>query len=423
MSSRSPRLRTVTGLPGFEPGFKFHRRWARYDKIEVSFDLGGVLQGEHSEIHEQFDRIAESSHILKKDSNSRMPALNINDNDHWIFGGQAKVYTNHSGQTRIRVYLTVNPTRYFANNPPGRRVQPNNEYYDLQAHGPSRRTVYAEILDRNDNLIIHSRLPEAYNTLWEEILNDLLMKAAGLIEHEIETYAEDGYFSFFQEPTEWAVRSVEVYWEFHADNAPVTVIDFGKYASTYFRRHRERMHHSMTDYDGVFTSYIFDTAHKNVKLALYAKTEDRIRIECRFSVSPKILFNKHGFNDENYPRNDIRNLSRMISDVVAKAQSAAAPLKNACEDYKPSKPNTLSQAISSLAALSYMAGHNQTLTQKIIRTLLISGRVAETTDPKYNDALTRMKERGLLKDYRKRPNQPREYSPVSFLKTLIDKFR
>lgn len=230
----------------------------------------------------------------------------------------------------------------------------------------------------------------------------------------MERYSSDIFA--FQRPR-WTIQSLEVYWEFRTPNAPLVAESFGTHTSDYFRRHRKRMHLSEIDYNAGYVSYTYQMRKQNVSVVLYAKTQDCICIECRFTSYPKSMY--AAFTDRAYSPSSLLATSSMISALAEKARLEMAPLRQAHKTYNQRDVIRRWELVSALAAFSHMAGHNQIIIQRIIQNLLINQRVVETSDRQYNEALRRMVERKLLKRLPKTPRQPQSYSLTGAMKKII----
>ncbi|MGB4107404.1 MAG: hypothetical protein WBK55_06370 [Alphaproteobacteria bacterium] len=405
-------------LPSFDAGFNFPVRRARYDKLEITLELGWVDNADTRVINEEFRRIARRSRLLNSDGSADFPALRIAKRKagrgRWLFDGKLQVISGGRSVPRIKAHLSINPTRYFANNPPQRRERAS--YSDLKTYESEQAKILRECLDHNDNLVIDDRLDEALDENWREICSRAVERAIEVIQVDIERYSTRDIF-VFEHPGAWTVKSLEVYWEYRAVNAPLVVESFCNHAAHYFRRHRRRIHLKEIDQEASFASYIFEPGRKGVSIAVYAKTQSRIRVECRFTTYPKSIYNK-ALTDRRFPRGNLSSLFSMIEALAEMAQDEMLPLRAAHKSYKK---NVLRRfgLINTLAAISYMAAQDEMIIHRVIENLLVNKLVVENQDQKYNQALRRMAERNLLKPLPKRSRQPRIYAPSGILRKII----
>lgn len=414
------RNRSKPDILGFEPGFNFPASWARYDKIELSIDMGGVDTTNSKTIHDAFRTLAKTSTLLRNEGSEDVPALAIKKRkSDWLLGGQIRVYPKKTGRSRLRAHLSLNVSRYFAHNPPSRRPVKGNRTYKLQSYGPSLVATGMEALDGRDNLVIEARLAEARDINWNTLFKEMLYQATNKIAADIEEHSPGRLFYFSESGAEdWTIKAAEVYWEFQVPNAPLVAESFSQHAADHFRRHRLRMHLSEIDTDGAAQSYIFDTKRKDVSIALYAKTDNRIRVECRFKTYPKQIYSTELTNAK-YPASRVNGLLSMLSALTAKASKEMKPLREAHESFTPTAVRKKADAIGTLAALSWVAGHDQIMTRRILQSLMLTGRVSAGADKTYNAVLDKMAQRGLVRPYPKRARQPIEYAPVASFKRII----
>lgn len=419
------RVRRIPELPEFEPGFKLSPSLARYDKMEVSIDLGRLGFEKEDRIFKAFKRIGQKSLLLRQDGSQKSPKLITrarNAGEDWLYSATIKL----SWSNRLRVYLKINPQRFFVHNPPDRieNGRPRGGSKDrlwLNRYGPAEIQARKQTLDGQDNFICSQRLVEAQELDWPEYILDYINLIRQSLEAEIHKCAPRGFLLANGAIQEWTIQSAEIGWEFHANNALLVAEDFGRHASSYFQKHRRIMHMNEIAREHAATYYIFRADKRDIEVAVYAKTEDRLRIECRFKGNPKTLYTE--FDNEMFPRTILGGLGDMLWELRRKAAKEINPLKLAYKNYGGGGMLSRLETVQTLAALSHVTSGNQIITSHILKHLLTTGRVCERyNDPKYNQLLEDLKTRGLLKSMRKRPRLPREYAPHASFKRILDKF-
>lgn len=419
MKQGSVRQRKRPDICGFEPGFNFDPKWARYDKMELSLELGSITADESAHIHQAFVYMGRDSLYLGNDGSLATPRLKIKKNSDWLFSGVINIRRETNTRYKIIAHLNINISRYFAHNPPTRPKRRGQSM--IRAYAPAGLAAAREALDGNDNLVIDSRLAEARDTNWNALLRQVITEAANAIQNEMYIHCRDLDYSFHKSPKEWSVKAAEIFWEFQVKDAPLVVEEFGKHSASVFRKHSIKDIYEV-EIEGSRKSFVFNTGHNSVKLALYAKTENRMRIECRFVNYPKRIYNKD-INDTTYPVAHLTGLARMMSELVLKAQEKAEVLLKPKKTFNPDRVLALSDLLSALAGLSRSASDDVITATRVIRNLKLTGRLVDGLDDGYNKTLNKMAQRGLLQAYPKRKGQPKEYAPVGALKRLLEHFK
>ena len=414
-------------LPKFEPRFIFDLAWARYDKIEINFDIGKFNTLNTQDIHDVFVAVGRDSEFFRNNGSEGLPQLNIRKRGRgWLVGGRIRVRPRPAHRdSNIRASLSINPTRFFAHNPSDRIAErrsgetPNSwgdpRLFKIERNIPLEIELTRHSLGFSDNYIPNSRLAAALRLDWNGLIYEYLEIIQSKIVAEIERASPDRLFISNDTITGWTLSRTEIYWEFEHENAVAVADDFGKFIANSFKSSSTRYHLDEAADIESGRSYIFKTTNKNISIALYAKTDNRIRIECRFLKNPKECF--ADINNTLFPNTDLMALVGMLESLKEKALETLSPIAEKSRYYDSTQvPNTTALAIQ-LSTVSSIT-KNPLFIKHILEGALIDGRISETTDDTFNTVLLELSEAGLLKKLRKKANKPRFYEVVGSLAIL-----
>jgi hypothetical protein len=423
-SSGRVRLRRRAYNPEFETGFNFLPELARFDKISINFDIAGVEGATAQQVFENFRRVAGNSEFLRLDGRGYNRNLKIRRNmnrglrqrtgdtspyNKPLFTGYIKYDTQEA--PRLRAFLNINPTRYFAYNPSD-RIYPDycgeeNVFSTLFEDGDIKSE-----LKRNaavgDNFILSDRLQEAYEENWIRQTIDYAILCGDLLREEIAEHSGlYPHYSFYNGLRNWTINHFECYWEYTAPDAdaPYLVKQFCKHLSKRLKSSRERVYPSEVNTSQEISTFIFSARNKKRNIAIYAKSDDRLRVECRFEGNPLSMYSN--WDRDRYPTTR-RGISDMISDLREKAIEALQPIQTGYNSFNFDDMPRPAHIARQLSTLYSVTRNNTAQIRRIIEANLSDERIVEPeVDNGYRRVLRQLAKEGVL-DKVKSTN-PREY--------------
>lgn len=414
----------------FDVGMDFEPRRARYDKIEVGISFGRCVTNDTTRVHELFHRIRQTKWLLC-DGSAVRPKLEVRKRKNsLLFNGTINFHPNSAGGY-LRAYITFNPSRYFAHNPASRpRERERNGtgfgmHYKLTQYPPALAELTAKTFDGSDNFILDKRLREANSLNWSDYTTDLLQDIIALISDTIRKYDRDNLFTFVpRQLSDWSLRGAELYWEFRQPDAVTMAKIFGAHMANNYVRHRVSYYGDklapMEDISGAICSWVFYTGTENVHLALYAKANNRIRVECRFTSTVTKIYSSEFPDKYPFSRSDIRGLLQLLRELKSKSYDNIYKIGEERRNFDPTPLMKAYDAVDTVTALNFAAGTDQLSMLQVIKTIKMASRVSETGKSAYDKCLHRMVQRGLLKQIgRKKPDQPRHYQPSRAFSSFI----
>lgn len=399
-------------------------RWAWLDKISISYDLGVARTVDVAAVHERFKAIARESNLLANDGSENKPRMVIRRRGkNWLFKGMLTTETRRShGNTLLRLQVDLNPLRFFANNPPGRRRERFKPFYKVQSHTPSMTHAQHETTNSEDNYVVDARLPEAAVANWNAQLDEYISLIHGLIISELSKDVQAGFFIFNQPLHNWTIGSAEICWEFAVNDAPFFVKNFGRYTKGLFPKTSTKFHLNKVEQEYIGNSYIYETRYNKVKAAMYAKSDNRVRLECRFIKYPRQIF--ADLNTNTFPPLSANAFYEMTDALKIKAISMLSPLIMARQKYKAKSLQRRMLVVDALSGLAYHSQQQGQDVSHIIKLLCAGTSVSERIGhPQHNQLLRDLKERDLLQTpYRKKSNRPVQYVPGPILRKIMRMF-
>lgn len=406
----------------FETSFNFSKRYVRYDKLEVNFDIATVVgENQRDAIVNHFARIASTSSFLRLDGRASNTVLIIRTKrdlelhdgltvEPLLFSGKLLILPLDNGSGyKVRAFININPTRYFTHNA-GRRLS-DAPYEKLQINEAAEVEAKMLSFGVNDNFIRDEHLDGAYLANWNAITREYLDLIRRKIQEEMRSAENNAVAYSYNDSLEaWTLKHAEYYWEYKTkdDEASDLAESFCEHLKTRFLDIKQSYHLNAADFSYDSVSYIFQTSSKNITIAIYAKAHNRIRIECRFSKNPKEMYSSE-FRDKGFTSDDESQLFLMLEELTKKVQSKCEIIKTEKELFEPNKKQNPTHLASILAGISHEANNNTIYYARMIRCIRSSKKIIETDDNNYNSFLRRLERRGILKKVKKQKGKPRMY--------------
>ncbi len=427
-TNRTIRQRAFQDIYGFETSFKLKKSHCRIDKLEIAFDIAELGDGSFSELNEDLRHIGRASELLTDHGRGEKQLIfrkrrrrRSQDDFHLaLIEGTIKKDTNSDTPT-LRAFLKINPTRYFAYNPTD-RIDPyddgfwgedyeSDDFFRLYKDQDIARLIQSESIT-GDNFIVSNRLREANQLNWQQYTVDYAELCAERIYSEIcEHTNNERLYNFLPNLSNWTVQKIEYYYEFQtrSDDAVFITRKFGEHLKSRLRLKKDNIHSAGEEReDDDPHSYIFSTRSKNVDISLYAKAQNRIRLECRVKKNPKMCVNS--IKKKNYSRTSKTALKRMLIDLKEEATKKLNPIINHKNGFKLGNilmPGELSIA---LGRLYIGTGSISLYIKRIVESCMTGEKLIEPDrDNRYRRVLRLLasKDLEILETIKK--TNPREY--------------
>lgn len=242
-----------------------------------------------------------------------------------LFSGQLKIIKISDNQYRLRLHLSINPTRFCCYQPApiaiGTRrrliLSPNTVLFT------QLKTIVHESersLDRNDNVALTPQAKQnCHPSLYQHNFRKYIQSINHYMHNLLESFSSynQGIFTYNVEPY-YSLKSLETYWEVEDENSTPTV----KFLEDEFRRITSN--NSVREYASSETTRDFDAVslssnlRAGERIKIYAKTNKRIRIE----ISHKLKENPSLMNGA-YTCENIDRLFEMIDTLAVRALTEA----------------------------------------------------------------------------------------------------
>lgn len=404
-------------LQKFEPGINFDIQRARFDRLNINLKIGRANTADSAAVHRLFDRIARGSRLFRSNGSDDYPELVIKtQKEDWLFGGSVRSGRNRHGFSNISANLELNPTRYFVHNTSGRPINRGlhgwRHYYPLYGNAKAQLFAAAGSLDANDNYIPDSRISEAGSINWARYTTDYMMLAYEFIVMELKRFDIDDILVLPPQPASWTIAQAEIYWEYEHDNAALIAKDFGAYAGNFYRGKRATDYTVTADSEAQCYASLFKPDKKKVSISLYAKAENRLRIECRYLGHPKKIYaRKDGdLRNELYEPGLVRDFCAFLPALAQKAQEELEPLQKAIRKYDPEHAPNLTGISLAITSIVSLCGGDHLLVREILRGILTTGRISEIDNSRFKKCLEIMEKRGYIRPAGRKPtNKPKQW--------------
>ncbi len=202
--------------------------------------------------------------------------------------------------------ITLNPTRLFAQIAPEvvAGIVPALHSCDLRSWNDRAEVLRGRTLDGSDNVIPDDLIDAAIGLDWQRFCQEYAhrvrecMSSAIGTSYEVGAEEESGPDRFepllvLPSPETWSLQQVEHYHEYTTDNAIEAVRRVEPYALSLSRevgvRLYERHVRAETIRQDNARSLSISMGRKGVRLVLYAKMLDRLRVEVRFQEEPAAI--------------------------------------------------------------------------------------------------------------------------------------
>lgn len=420
---KNVRDRIKVDIPFFEINFNFLKYQLRYDKIEINFDLAVIGNSQREAVINHFRRIASNSCFLVHEGTDRNPQLKIRKTSNreltngrvvedLLFSGYIGVIQSYdrSDTIKIRAFININPTRYFVHN-----AERNISYQaqKLLANDAARVNAQMRSYGTNDNLISDELLSQARHTNWNNLVMEYLSLIREKLQSEMQVNENDiiQYSEYYDQIENWTIGHSEHYWEFKTDDDCASDIthDFCEYLKSRFLQLKKNYYLNAADYSYDNVSYTFQTSKKNVDIAVYAKSHNRIRVECRFNSRPKSIYSGE-FGGEEYDATHEENITNLLDALTRKSQGLCRIISKHKKTFKCSNEDRDINAIADiLAGIAHEAENNVIYYRRMLRSLRDCGKIIEEENEVYNRFLVRLKNRGILQQIPKERGKPRMY--------------
>lgn len=420
MPSAAKRVRNKP-LPKFEPGFSFEVPNARIDRMKVEIRLG-VARTENLEIIQSlFRTISRGSDVLRNDGTSLRPKLRVrkgrSGEDLWLFGGEILAKPRlGQGISDIVAEIDLNAIRYFAHHPSSRprdRTRGGELSKELlRPHALSRATLKGITLDGSDNYILNERMIEAARLDWYSYTTDIIKRIVAVLKYEMKLYDRLDLLYFHDLHRKWTIKQIEINWEYVSTYAPGAVEDMAVRAKGYFGKRKLTPHINSIEEARNSVSFTFGLTRKGMSGLVYAKSLDRIRIECKFNRPPKKIYPGDArYSLQTYPQENFEALEGILTAICRAAKAELAPLTDCWRSYTPTSPPAPQRLANELIAMSGTSKYKAFILSGLLHALFTTGKITENDDPTYNKLLSNLKQQAYLKQTtRKSRGMPKEYS-------------
>ncbi|MEF2550917.1 hypothetical protein VQ042_05975 [Aurantimonas sp. A2-1-M11] len=188
----------------------------------------------------------------------------------------------------------------------------------------------------------------------------------------------------------WVVRQIETYWEFRAPD-PLAQIEHLRYQlpqladevqATHYRTRpaEERVAdpNPALGTEGQLRSsqsLSIPLGVKDLRLGIYAKRQNRIRLEIRTYSNTRATLCGHGTRTE-LPNNSLDDLSRYVRAVADNSSRRLTLFLSVLSRFRPSEPPNAASLSLVLFYIARACETNQALMTNIMRELLDTGRIA-----------------------------------------------
>ena len=152
---------------------------------------------------------------------------------------------------------------------------------------------------------------------------------------------------------------------------------------------------------------------------MYAKTENRIRVECEYKL-PKT--NLHPvINNRSFPSSRNSSFVEALRCLMNNTPERMQPFQIARASFDDVQVLSASQAIEILAALSVAAGHNPRLLRQLLNFIDCQGKIRGGINADMDNLIAAAEKNGLLIKHRKRRDLPQVFTPCPAFKSLVTK--
>ena len=445
--ARRIREREQYSIKKFDTGFNFLKQRCCIDKVELSFDIAELEENDNQSLEEDFRHIARHSELLRYDSrrNNKGFAVRKKRNrsipnrgtdtkpfEPFLFGGIIKKDTGLD-RTLLRAFIEINPTRYFTYNEEGRvnpdadvewdDINEDDRLYTLRKDSCVRDHILSQSIN-NDNFIEDMRLREANELNWINYTIDYALLCADRIKQEIQNRTNNSnLYTFRSGLKNWTIQRVEYYWEFETkeNDAVFVVKEFCEHLKRSSKKFNQTIHSAGEEKEtNRAHSFIFGTSNKNLDIAIYAKAENRIRIECRYKKNPKSSFNE--IKNNNYNRSSRRDLNLLLVDLRQIAIERLSKVEQAKTEFNLDNIYMPSQKAITLSHFHSITKGNTAHMRQIIEACMSNASIVENPSKKAFKSVLRQlasKDINILKTIKK--TEPREYIVKEPLHSMFKK--
>lgn len=421
MTQHTIRVRRRPVLPRFsEPRFTLAPGRAKWDRLNISVDLGGCGASTSKDVYNLFRRVASVFCWLRCEGTEEYPKLTTaqsqNDRLYHVEVFYRKPSSKRAGL--LRANFTFNPTRHYAHCPEIDPARYKNPLFVILKNQSATIKLEQLSAGHQDNWICDDDLSSSNQVDWDRYAYTLLKICAGDIMEKITLHAGAVPVNPYPEHLmSWTVRSAELYWEYYHQHARSALAEFYSKAKNTFSASQDATHVMSSTPSG--NSYTFITKRHELELCAYAKTETRIRLECRFKKYPRKIFPRE-LSRSNYPDSSLGDLPDFLGAMrdcsgVIDTQVLAAIRAYTAGD---GSSEAVIDLLSNFMALGSCAERER---KQIIRSLVLGGRISEGYSPTVMQALEQLSAAGLLLRYRKKANRPRAYGAAPDLQTMLDR--
>jgi len=311
------------------------------------------------------------------------------------------------GTANIHLELSVNPTRFYANN--------DEDLEELAALSP--QTTFAvnhelqqqtqnATLDGNDNILlslprnggISFAGPENLRNRALEIFFDQLRTLidSQLVPSETNDFSGFAIFRDLSVTLNWdrlVIQQCEVYWDFSASDALSRVNDLNRIIGTIAQRVETTSYDQRTEREHNALS-IQVPLTQNVQAIFYAKTHHRIRVEI------KHFRNVRQTCQIRPPRN--YGLFELLSHVRQDAAARIRPIFESLPAQEIAEEPHTDATTRALAQIAAISGGEVEDHQLVFSVLLNTGGISEIGDSRLQEALPRLRRAHILRRERTR---------------------
>lgn len=341
-------------LPEFGHGVQAAYEWAGLDKLTITFPTS-YLQGTADEVRQIVHDLADTPWFSRKNNTVVRVRQAINCPKPLLSGNIAFKYDARNRRYACRITLRPNLTRIIAHLE-GRRpstLAPEELAERIFAPNEDRRTrLSAMSLDVNDNLLPSYRTWSMRPINWGHELRFVVRALLSFITDMITDFTDQCEGArFTRSSAGWYISNCEIYWEFRSPDALTQVrfiadrlerlsasVDRRLYVPVERTSPLNENEEGVTEEvaedgrlrpiaarHGSALEVVMEGGRRNVLLAIYAKTTDRIRFEVRYTRKvrdfiPRDYASQAGSNQT---LNSIPHLISALIEVDASARMNA----------------------------------------------------------------------------------------------------
>ena len=414
-------------LPKFATSFKPQRKKAWIDRVELSLKGGRIHNAPPSTLMSHFRRVATDGSPFRRPSlNKDQDRIQIDLAKGWLFGGRINIRASSEGQWHdVDLVLKLNLTRFVQHQGFGEwaRRGARSGWAVLRPMEGNALAAQRENLAASDNLISSDKIQDAIGANWA----DMLLEHVRIVLRCLDWYANEGVYSTNLRTAfvnlnlwrTWTVRQLEVYWEAKGDDAVSYAHTVSKNTKAIadtldYREYKGAEGVMRTEKNSPSVNV---RVAKDIRLAVYAKADDRIRFEVRYDARVRQAI---GVLTGQADHGHIANISDFVVCAIDDAHERFSRVLPELTRTSVSGHKASVALARVLSSISRACGGDLFLTHKIIMLLLNNGGISITTGDQLSPAVERLAaEKMLVRARTRRRESSRRYQLADPMRSTI----